>query len=184
MDDSPRQEKPTVTYEAGVMVRPARRDDAPAIGRLVVALAGFEKLEPPDEAARARLIDDAFRPNPRVEIFLAEADGQVIGYAFVFETYSTFLALPTLYLEDLFIMPEFRGRGAGSSVMKYLAAEALRRGCGRFEWTVLHWNEPAIGFYRRLGANHLHEWHIYRLDRAGVEALASEQLTAQSEDIT
>src|SRR5436305_12176838 len=84
-----------------VTVRPARREDAPVISRLVIALADYEKLDPPDEAAQKRLIEDAFRPNPRVEIFLAEADGQVVGYAFVFETYSTFLALPTLYLEDL-----------------------------------------------------------------------------------
>jgi GNAT superfamily N-acetyltransferase len=156
-----------------VTVRPARREDEDVIGNLVVALAHYEKLDPPDETARARLIEDAFRPNPRVEIFLAEVSGQVVGYAFFFETYSTFLALPTLYLEDLFVLPEFRGVGAGYALMKYLAAEAARRGCGRLEWEVLDWNRPAIDFYERLGAKRLPDWLSYRLDRQGLERLAA-----------
>src|SRR4051794_23758048 len=158
--------KPSVT------VRPARREDAEAIGNLVVALAHYEKLEPPDDSARARLIEDAFRPNPRVEIFLAEVSGQVIGYAFVFETYSTFLALPTLYLEDLFVHPDFRGSGAGYALMKFLSGEALRRGCGRLDWVVLDWNQSAISFYERLGAKHLPDWLYYRLDQVGMKRLA------------
>jgi GNAT superfamily N-acetyltransferase len=97
----------------------------------------------------------------------------VVGYAFVFETYSTFLALPTLYLEDLFVLPEYRGRKAGYALFRHCAEEALRRGCGRFEWAVLDWNRPAIEFYERLGAKHLHDWLIYRLDREGMERLTS-----------
>ena len=154
-----------------VTVRPARREDADAISRLVVALADFEKLDPPDEVAMARLLEDAFRPNPRVEIFLAQKAGEVVGYAFVFETYSTFLALPTLYLEDLFVLPEYRGAGVGKVMMKFLAAEALRRGCGRLDWTVLDWNENAIRFYEHLGAERQGEWILYRLDRAGMDDL-------------
>ncbi|HKP51724.1 MAG TPA: GNAT family N-acetyltransferase [Chloroflexia bacterium] len=159
-----------MTDATGIIVRAATREDAPAILTLVVALADFEKLPPPDEAAQQRLIADAFSPRPRVEIFLAEVEGEVVGYAFVFETYSTFLALPTLYLEDLFVLPEFRGKKVGYALFAHCAEEAVRRGCGRFEWMVLAWNEHAIQFYERLGARHLHDWLVYRLDR---EALAS-----------
>src|SRR6478609_7003539 len=129
------------------VVRKATSADAETVLRLIVALAEFERLPPPDGAARQRLIGDAFGPRPRFEIFLAELDGQVVGYAFVFETYSTFLAMPTLYLEDLFVLDEFRGRGVGYALFRYCAEEALRRGCGRFEWVVLDWNTNAITFY-------------------------------------
>ena len=154
-----------------VTVRPATEADAQTILQLVVALADFEKLPPPDEAARARLIEDAFGPHPRFEIFLAEMEGRVVGYAFVFETYSTFLALPTLYLEDLFVLPEYRGRRAGYALFKHCAQEAHRRGCGRFEWMVLDWNTHAINFYERLGATRMSDWLLYRLDREGLERL-------------
>ncbi len=153
-------------------IRPAMQGDAPAILRLVVALADFEQLPPPDEAAQSRLIADAFGSRPRFEIFLAEVDGQVVGHAFVFETYSTFLARPTLYLEDLFVLPEFRGQKVGYALFAHCAGEAVRRGCGRFEWVVLDWNAHAIDFYRRLGARHLADWHVYRLDGAELEGFA------------
>jgi GNAT superfamily N-acetyltransferase len=153
-----------------IIVRAATPSDSRDIRRLVVALADFERLPPPDEEAQERLIADAFGPRQRVEIFLAEVDSEVIGYAFVFETYSTFLARPTLYLEDLFVLPEHRGIGAGYALFAYCAREAVRRGCGRFEWTVLDWNEHAIRFYRRLGARHMAEWHFYRLDEDALAA--------------
>lgn len=155
-------------------VRRARPEDGPTIVRLITALADFEKLPPPDEAAQARLLQDAFGPRPRFEIFLAEHMGEVAGYAFVFETYSTFLALPTLYLEDLFVLPEHRGRKVGYTLFLHCAREATRRGCGRFEWAVLDWNQHAISFYERLGARHLDDWRIYRLDREGLRALVQE----------
>ncbi len=161
----------------GIIVRAATQEDAPAILKLVIALADFEKLPPPDEAAQQRLIADAFSPRPRVEIFLAEVEGEVVGYAFVFETYSTFLALPTLYLEDLFVLPQFRGLKVGYALFTHCTREAVRRGCGRFEWMVLDWNEHAIQFYERLGARHLHHWLVYRLDG---EALARFSPTAES----
>ena len=154
-------------------IRKAIEQDAPNISRLIIALAEFEKLPPPDEAARDRLIADAFGERPRFEIFLAEVEEQVVGYAFVFETYSTFLALPTLYLEDLFVLTEFRGRRVGYALFRHCAQEALRRGCGRFEWAVLDWNQHAIEFYERLGARHLDDWRIYRLDQAGLEQLGT-----------
>lgn len=147
-----------------VLIRPATAQDGPTIERLVIALADFEKLPPPDKAARERLLADAFGPKPRFEIFLAELDGQIAGYAFVFETYSTFLALPTLYLEDLFVLPEFRSRKVGYALFRHCAEEALKRGCGRLDWTVLDWNTHAIDFYKRLGAQHLADWHLYRLE--------------------
>ncbi len=152
-----------------IVVRRATPDDAETILGLIVALAEFERLPPPDESARQRLVADAFGPHPRFEIFLAELNGSVAGYAFVFETYSTFLALPSLYLEDLFVLTEYRGRKIGYALFKRCAQEALLRGCGRFEWTVLDWNAHAINFYERLGAKHLDDWRLYRLDRAGME---------------
>src|SRR4051794_40929894 len=148
----------------GVSVRPATSADSEDILRLIVALAEFERLDPPDEAASRRLLEDAFGPRPRFEIFLAELEGRVAGYAFVFETYSTFLALPSLYLEDLFVLPEFRSRRVGYALMMYCAEQAWKRGCGRMDWVVLDWNTHAIEFYKRLGARHPDDWHVYRLD--------------------
>ncbi len=155
-------------------IRQATASDAALLISLIIGLAEFEKLTPPDKAAQQRLVADAFGARPRFDVFLAETQGKVAGYAFVFETYSTFLALPTLYLEDLFVLPEFRGKRIGYALMLHLAGEALRRGCGRLEWVVLDWNKHAIDFYERLGASHLQEWLTYRLDRQALERLAPE----------
>ena len=155
-------ESPTTNLR-GVTVRPATVADGAAIIDLVLALADYERLSPPDPAACARLLADAFSAQPRVNILLAAADGQIAGYAFFFETYSTFLARPTLYLEDLFVLDSHRGRGLGQALMQACAQEAVRRGCGRLDWTVLAWNTPAIGFYDHLGAHHLADWQLYRL---------------------
>jgi GNAT superfamily N-acetyltransferase len=147
-----------------VTVRKAERADGQTIISLIRALASYENLEPPDEAACARLVADAFAERPRFDVFLAQAaDGQVVGYAFVFETYSTFLALPTLYLEDLFVLPEHRSIGAGRALFRHIIAEADRRGCGRLEWMVLDWNELAHGFYRKFNATKMDSWQLYRL---------------------
>jgi GNAT superfamily N-acetyltransferase len=154
-----------------ILVRKATPDDAETILGLIVALAEFERLPPPDEAARQRLITDAFGPRPRFEIFLAELDSKVAGYAFVFETYSTFLAQPSLYLEDLFVLNEYRGRKVGYALFRHCAQESLNRGCGRLDWVVLDWNTHAINFYERQGAEHLHDWQLFRLDRAGLERM-------------
>ncbi len=156
-------------------IRKAISADGPDILRLIRALADFESLTPPDDAAQKRLLADAFGERPRFDVFLAEVDGQVAGYAFIFETYSTFLALPTLYLEDIFVLPEYRRQRIGFKLFRYCVREAARRGCGRMEWTVLHWNQNAIDFYRRQGGKHLTEWYFYRLDQATIAKLNAEK---------
>ena len=145
------------------VVRRAVPEDAQAILTLVDALADYEKLARPTAAARERLVRDLFGPKPRLECSLVFLDGYPVGYAFTFETYSSFLALPTLYLEDLFVLTEARGRKAGYALFQHVLDEAKRRGCGRLEWTVLDWNQLAIDFYERLGGTHLKEWQLYRI---------------------
>jgi GNAT superfamily N-acetyltransferase len=152
-------------------VRKAIPADGPAIVSLVLALAEYEKLDPPDNAARDRLLNDLFGLKPRLECYLGLVDDRAVGYAFVFETYSSFLALPTLYLEDLFVLSEFRKRRVGYLLFRTIVEEAHRRGCGRMEWTVLDWNTPAIDFYNRLHASHMREWQLYRLVRGDMERL-------------
>jgi GNAT superfamily N-acetyltransferase len=154
-----------------VHVRKAESSDAPVIHMLVKALADYEKLAPPDEAAQKRLINDIFGPKPRLECYLAEDNATLVAYAFIFESYSSFLALPTLYLEDIFVLQEYRKKGAGHALFRAMVAEAHRRGCGRMEWTVLDWNTPAIDFYKRLHATHMKEWHLYRLVRTDMEKI-------------
>jgi GNAT superfamily N-acetyltransferase len=154
-----------------IRVRKAVPADAPAIHMLVRALAVYEKLTPPDPAAQSRLVNDIFGPKPRLECYLAEDDRTPVAYAFIFESYSSFLALPTLYLEDIFVLQEFRKKGAGYALFRAMVAEAHKRGCGRMEWTVLDWNTPAIDFYKRLHATHMKEWHLYRLVRTDMERI-------------
>jgi GNAT superfamily N-acetyltransferase len=149
-----------------IEVRRVTLADAPALLSLIDALADYEKLDQPDEAAKARLVKDLFSERPRVESFLAIVDGTPGGYTFIFETYSTFLALPTLFLEDLFVLPKYRSQKVGSALFRAMIAEADKRGCGRMEWSVLDWNQLAIDFYQRYGARHLREWHSYRFVRS------------------
>lgn len=152
-----------------VNVRRAQRADSAELVRLIDALAIYEKLEPPDAAAKKRLIEDTFGPRPRIEIMLAEAvtdaTNKVVGYAIVLETYSSFLALPTLYLEDIFVDPDFRGAGAGFQLFREVVRLADERGCGRVDFVVLDWNTPAREFYKRLGAQWSKNWLNYRLTR-------------------
>jgi GNAT superfamily N-acetyltransferase len=145
-------------------IRPARREDGDAFLTLIDALADYEQLDRPDADARTRLLNDAFERTPaRFTAYLLEEDNRAVGYAIVFDTYSSFLAKPTLYIEDLFLLPEARGKGGGKAMFQHLAAEAVRRDCGRMEWVCLDWNELAIGFYERHGAEHLSGWRYYRL---------------------
>ena len=154
-----------------VIIRAAEARDLAAVVGLVRALADFEKLPGPDEAAARRLADD-FAAG-RYSLLVAEAGERVIGYALYFFTYSTFLAQASLYLEDLFVHPGARGRGIGARFMRQLATVAVARCCGRFEWTVLDWNVAAQEFYRSLGAELLPDWRTCRITGAALTQLAS-----------
>lgn len=156
------------------LVRKAIAADAETVLTLVDALADYEKLNRPDAEAKKRLINDMFSGRPRINAFLCEYEGKAVGYAFVFETYSSFLALPTLYLEDLFVLPEYRSKKVGYALFTAMVAEAHRRGCGRMEWSVLNWNQLAIDFYKRLGATHMKDWQLYRLLRSDMEKLLAD----------
>ncbi|HEV7665333.1 MAG TPA: GNAT family N-acetyltransferase [Chloroflexota bacterium] len=155
-----------------VAVRPLQPADIPRLLELIDGLADYEKLPRPEPAARDRLAADAFTAPPRFHALLGDVDGQVVGYAMYFFTYSSFRAQPSLYLEDIFVLPESRGRGAGMALFGAVAAEAVRQGCGRMEWQVLSWNTPSIEFYQRLGARHQDEWQPFRLDGAALERFA------------
>jgi GNAT superfamily N-acetyltransferase len=130
---------------------------------LINALADFEKLPPPDEDAQERLRHDAFTKPARFQAYMAFKDDVPAGYCITFDTYSSFLAKPTLYLEDIFVLTEFRGQKVALTMMKFLANEALQRGYGRMEWQVLDWNQDAINFYEKLGAKRMKEWFSYRI---------------------
>jgi len=147
-----------------VSVRGLEAGDIERLLELIDGLADYEKLPRPDAEARARLAADAVFEPPRFHVLLAEVDGVVVGYAFYFFTYSTFLARPSLYLEDIFVLPEARGQGAGVALFRACARAGVVLGCGRMEWQVLSWNEPSIQFYERLGARHLDGWLPFRLD--------------------
>jgi GNAT superfamily N-acetyltransferase len=164
------------TLAASPIIRTATPSDGAAFITLVRELAAFASLPAPDDAAAARLIEHAFGRRPRFELCVVELAGELVAYAVFFETYSTFVARPSLYLEDLFVRTEARGRGLGKRLLVHLAGLALERGCGRFEWSVLDWNEDAQRFYRGLGARILQEWQLCRLDADALAALARSEL--------
>ena len=143
-------------------IRPLAEPDVSGLLDLIDGLADYEKLARPDQAARQRLAADALAHPPRFHVLLAEIDGALVGYAFYFYTYSTFLARPTLYLEDIFVLPESRGQGAGIGLFRACARQAVEQGCGRMDWQVLSWNEPSIRFYEALGARPVEGWTRYR----------------------
>lgn len=151
-------------------VRRARSEETGTLFHLIEALAAYEKLDPPSAEAKQRLARDIFGDRPRLDAFFVLVNGTAAGYALVLETYSSFLALPTLYLEDLFVLPEFRGVGAGAALFQAMGREAHQRGCGRMEWAVLDWNQLARDFYAKQGGQPLKEWILMRLTR---EELAS-----------
>lgn len=164
---------PHASGGASFYLRHAGRPDADAFLSLVSALAGFEKLEPPDAAARARLVEGAFGEKPRMEVWLALADGcrEAVGYAIFLETFSSFLARPTLYIEDIFVREACRRRGIGGALMRKAVELADARGCGRVEWMALDWNTHARGVYEEsVGAKRLGDWLVYRMTRPEMEA--------------
>jgi GNAT superfamily N-acetyltransferase len=164
---------PATELPAGINIRRATAKDTTVFLKLVVDLATYEKLEPPDAAARARLVRDMSGKKPRFEVYLAEYERKAVGYAITLESYSSFLALPTLYVEDLFVMPEYRSKKLGYALFKTMAQEALRRGCGRMEWTALDWNKLATDFYKRVGGKHVADLQFFRMLRTDIERLAN-----------
>ena len=145
------------------MIRPATIDDTPTIFRLIRQLAEYARLSHEVVLEERQLREHLFGPRPWAEVVLAEEAGQVVGFALFFHNYSTFAGKPGLYLEDLFVEPEHRGKGHGKALFQAVVRLAAERGCGRMEWSVLDWNEPAVRFYRSLGAKALDEATIYRL---------------------
>jgi GNAT superfamily N-acetyltransferase len=154
-----------------VEIRPAKVEDVEKIFQLIQALAEYEKLSDQVTGSVEQLRDHLFGNRPCIEALLADRQGTAIGFALFFTNYSTFLTKPGLYLEDLFVMPEYRGQGVGKSILSHLARLALQRNYGRLEWSVLDWNEPAIGFYQRIGATVLPDWRICRVTGDAIEKL-------------
>jgi GNAT superfamily N-acetyltransferase len=145
------------------MIRPATAADTPIICQMIRELSVYERLEHEVKFDAREVHEHLFGPRRYAEVLLAEDAGAVVGFALFFHNFSTFLGKPGIYLEDVFVRPEHRSMGHGKALLQAVARLALERGCGRFEWSVLNWNEPAIRFYRALGAVPMDGWTIYRL---------------------
>ena len=152
--------------------RPATEADVPVIFALIRELAEYEKLTHEVVATAASLRETLFGPHPCAEALMGCVDGQAVGFALFFRNYSTFLARPGLHLEDLYVQPTHRGCGLGKALITAVARIAHERGCGRYEWTVLDWNTPAIRFYESLGAEMKGDWRIMRVTGEALEAMA------------
>ena len=157
----------------GVIIRAATANDVPLILALIKELADYERLTHEVIATEAKLHEQLYGTTPRAEVLIAELGGQAVGFALFFHNFSTFLGKPGVYLEDLFVRPAHRGKGVGKGLLKKLARIAIERGCGRFEWAVLDWNESAIAFYQRMGAHVLDEWRLCRLTGHELRAAAT-----------
>jgi GNAT superfamily N-acetyltransferase len=157
---------------SGLTIRPAIESDIPALLSLIKQLAEYEKLSHAVVATESDIRRSLFGPRPVAEALIGESDGKAVAFAVFFHNYSTFLGRPGLYLEDLFVVPTCRGKGFGKMMLAHLAKIAVERNCGRFEWSVLDWNEPAIEFYKKLGAVPMNEWTVFRLEGAALERLA------------
>jgi GNAT superfamily N-acetyltransferase len=155
-----------------VLIRPAKREDVPIILQLIRDLATYERAPNDVTATEKQLIHVLFGEKPAAEVRLAFENGTPVGFAVFFHNFSTWLGKPGLYLEDLFVKPEHRGKGYGRALLVDLAKIARDRGCGRMEWAVLDWNDPAIQFYRKLGAKPMDEWTVFRLTGDGIGKLA------------
>jgi GNAT superfamily N-acetyltransferase len=153
-------------------IREAVAADIDTIHDFILALADYEKLRHEVRADRASLEKYLFGPRPMAEVLIAEEEGAPIGFALFFHNFSTFEGKPGLYLEDLFVIPQARGSGAGKALLRRLAQIAIARDCARLEWWVLDWNAPSIAFYRSIGAKPMNEWTVQRVDGAALEALA------------
>jgi len=155
------------------MVRPALAGDCPIILAFIKQLAEYEKLAHEVVATEEKLQQTLFGEQPSAEVIIAEYQGGAVGFALFFTNYSTFLAKPGIYLEDLYVQPEMRGRGFGKQLLSYLAQLAMERDCGRLEWWVLDWNQPARDFYHSLGARSMDDWTVNRISGDSLSALAN-----------
>ena len=162
------------SFDCRISIRQATSEDIPVLFELITALAIYEKLTPPKKNAIDRLKRDISGERPRFQAFLCEIDGRAVGYAVGFEAYGTFSAAPKYYVEDIFILPEYRNKGIGTALFSFLAGEAVLRGCGMMEWTALDWNRPAIDFYEHIGAMPMKEWRVFRLGDDAMKELAGE----------
>ncbi|MEQ1568312.1 MAG: GNAT family N-acetyltransferase [Myxococcota bacterium] len=154
------------------MIRPATSADVGLVLSLIRELAEYERLADQVVATEALLRESLFGPRPAAEVRIAEVAGEGVGFALFFPTFSTFLGRPGIWLEDLFVRPAHRGSGLGRALLAAVAREAVARGAGRLEWSVLDWNEPALGFYRALGAAPMADWTTHRLTGDALERLA------------
>ncbi|NDY92403.1 GNAT family N-acetyltransferase [Ideonella livida] len=155
-----------------VLLRAATADDVPALIGLITELAAYESLTHLLQVTPQRLQQHLFGPRPVAECVVAQAGPAVVGMALFFTNFSTFLGQPGLYLEDLYVQPAWRGAGVGASLLRHVAGLAVQRGCGRFEWSVLDWNQPAIDFYQRMGAVVMPDWRICRVTGPALARLA------------
>jgi GNAT superfamily N-acetyltransferase len=153
---------------------PATEHDGPLILQMIKDLAEYERMSDQVMATEAGLRETLFGARPAAEVVIAYAGDAPAGFALFFQNYSTFVGRPGLYLEDLFVRPEYRGHGFGKQLLTHLAKIAVERGYGRFEWSVLDWNEPAIGFYKKLGAVPMDEWTIFRVTGDALKRLAGQ----------
>jgi GNAT superfamily N-acetyltransferase len=156
-------------------IRFATTRDVPAIAALIRELADYERLAHEVQLDEGELASHLFAEPRRAEVLLAQDGIEVVGFALFFHNFSTFLGKPGIYLEDLFVKPAHRGRGHGKAMLSELARLALERGCGRLEWAVLDWNEPAIEFYKRLGARAMDAWTTYRVDGEALVRLGARE---------
>lgn len=154
-------------------IRPATRHDVPLLLELIGELADYERLRHEVVLDAALLERHLFGERPAAEAVLAEIGGEAVGYALFFPTFSTFLGRPGIWLEDVFVRPARRGAGVGGALLAHVAGVAVARECGRLEWSALDWNEPALAFYRGLGARRMGEWQLHRLDDAALAAVAA-----------
>jgi GNAT superfamily N-acetyltransferase len=155
-----------------ITIRPARRDEVPLVLEFIRDLARYEHLEHEVSASEAELNEVLFGDRPYAEVVFACSGGNPVGFALFFHNFSTFRGRPGIYLEDLYVRPEARGRGIGRRLLAHLARTAVERRCARLEWAVLDWNEPSIGFYRSLGAVAMDEWTVFRLTDDALALLA------------
>ncbi|MBM4208134.1 MAG: GNAT family N-acetyltransferase [Gammaproteobacteria bacterium] len=154
-------------------LRAAKPEDCEQLFALIKALAEYEKLSHVVSGSPAELQEHLFGTTRFAEVVLAEVNGQVVAFALFFHNYSTFLTKPGIYLEDIFVLPEYRSKGIGKALLTKVAHIAVERNCGRFEWSVLDWNESAIGFYRQMGADLLPEWRICRVTGEALSLMAN-----------